>query len=66
MICNSTPPAGFVLDDMKDFNSRIFKLLAKEMKVDDMTVLKEDLAATTAEAEEEVEGGSGTCWFRLF
>ena len=34
--------AGFLLDDMKDFNARVFRLLAKEMKVDDLTVPKEE------------------------
>ena len=27
---------------MKDFNARVFRLLAKEMKVDDLTVPKEE------------------------
>ena len=34
--------AGFLLDDMKDFNARVFRLLAKEMKVEDLSVPKEE------------------------
>lgn len=29
---NRPPRAGFILDDMKDFNARVFRLLAKDMK----------------------------------
>ena len=35
-------PTGFLLDDMKDFNARVFRLLAKEMKVEDLSVPKEE------------------------
>ncbi|KAI7840066.1 hypothetical protein COHA_006196 [Chlorella ohadii] len=44
--------SGFLLDDMKDFNARVFRLLAKEMKVDDLTVPKEEPEDEAEEAEE--------------
>jgi len=46
--------AGFLLDDMKDFNARVFRLLAKEMKVDDLTVPKEEPG--------ELPGGWNRVW----
>lgn len=45
--------SGFLLDDMKDFNARVFRLLAKEMKVEDLSVPKEEPAADEADEAEE-------------
>lgn len=36
------PPAGFLLEDTKDFNTRVFRLLAKDMGVADLAVPRED------------------------
>ena len=47
---------------MKDFNSRVFRLLAKEMKVEDLAVPKEDPAQAAAGDEAEGERGGGGGW----
>jgi hypothetical protein len=31
-----------MLDDMKDFNARVFRLLAKDMNVKDLSVAREE------------------------
>ena len=33
--------SGFELEDMKEFNARVFKLLGREMNVADLTVTRE-------------------------
>ncbi|PSC75445.1 endoplasmin-like protein [Micractinium conductrix] len=48
--------SGFVLDDQKDFNTRVFRLLAKDMKVEDLNVPREEPGAEDAEEEAEEEG----------
>ncbi|KAL4437152.1 hypothetical protein ABPG75_004291 [Micractinium tetrahymenae] len=46
--------SGFLLEDVKDFNTRVFRLLAKDMKVADLAVPRED--PQPEEPEEEPEG----------
>lgn len=45
--------SGFMLEDAKEFNTRVFKLLAKDMGVGVLTVPKEEAQAEDAEEEEE-------------
>ena len=49
------------MDDMKDFYQRVFRLLARDMNVDDLTVAKEDVAEAEPEAAEGARGAALTC-----
>ncbi|KAL4859660.1 Endoplasmin [Chlorella vulgaris] len=47
--------SGFMLDDMKDFNARVFRLLAKDMNVKDLSVAREEAEPQGADDGEEDE-----------
>ncbi|KAI3433912.1 hypothetical protein D9Q98_003714 [Chlorella vulgaris] len=47
--------SGFMLDDMKDFNARVFRLLAKDMNVKDLSVAREEAEPQGADDGDEEE-----------